>query len=203
MLDDTGDHMRHLSPHLRPHLKQHLRQPPKRRPSPTPQMPRSTAARGLSLVELMIAVTIAGLLAAAAAPHLGDYINNSRLRDSGHALQAEALFAQSEAVKRNRIVRLVTSGATIQVLEAQDTTATTLLRERTLAAGVTAATATVDFSPRGYTVDRSVAPSVEFVAAAIDLAMTGVTCSAEQRCPGLRVDAGGGIRLCGNKLSGC
>jgi type IV fimbrial biogenesis protein FimT len=164
---------------------------------------RHAAARGLSLVELMVTVTVAGLLAMAATPHLADYLNNSRLREGGNALQAEALFAQSEAIKRNRIVRLTTSASTVQVLEAQDTTATTLLRERTLAGGVTAATATVDFSPRGYTLDRSVAPSVEFVAASIDLSLPGVTCSADQRCPGLRVDGGGGIRLCGNKLAGC
>ncbi|MBL8323574.1 MAG: GspH/FimT family pseudopilin [Rubrivivax sp.] len=164
---------------------------------------RPAASRGLSLVELMVTVTVAGLLAMAASPHLADYMNNSRLREGGNVLQAEALFAQSEAIKRNRVVRMTTSGSTIQVLEAQDAAATTLLRERTLAGGVTAAAATVDFSPRGYLVDRSVAPSVEFVAAAIDLSMPGVTCSSDQRCPGLRVDGGGGIRLCGNKLSGC
>jgi type IV fimbrial biogenesis protein FimT len=160
-------------------------------------------ARGLTLIELMVAITIAAFLLMAGAPQFADYLNNSRLREGGTTLQTEALFAQSEAIKRNRIVRLSTSGSTIQVLEAQDTAATTLLRTRTLAGGVTMATATVDFTPRGYTVNRAVAPSVDFVAASIDLSLPGVTCSAEQRCPGLRVDGGGGIRLCGNKLSGC
>jgi type IV fimbrial biogenesis protein FimT len=172
-----------------------------------PQAPvspqRPGPARGLSLIELMVAITIAALLMLAAAPQLADYTNNSRLREGGTTLHAEALFAQSEAIKRNRVVRLTTAGSTVQVREAQDTAAMTLLRERTLAGGVTMAAATVDFSPRGYPVDRSVAPPVEFVAAAIDLSLPGVTCSDEHRCPGLRVEAGGGIRLCGNKLSGC
>ena len=159
--------------------------------------------RGLTLLELMVAITVAGFLLVAGAPYFADYTNNSRLREGGTTLQTEALFAQSEAIKRNRVVRLTTSNSTVQVLEANDTAAMTLLRERTLAGGVTATTATVDFTPRGYPVDRSVVPSVDFVATSIDLAAPGVTCSADQRCPGLRVDAGGGIRLCGNKLSAC
>jgi type IV fimbrial biogenesis protein FimT len=167
----------------------------------TPSLPYQTARRGLTLIELMVTVTIAGLLLVAAAPSFSEYTNNSRLREGGVTLQTESLFAQSEAIKRNRIVRLSTSGSTIQVLEAQDAAATTLLRERTLAGGVAMATATVDFTPRGYPVNRAVTPSVDFASASIDLSLAGVTCSSDQRCPGLRVDAGGGIRLCGNKLS--
>ena len=157
--------------------------------------------RGLTLIELMVTVTIAGILMVAAAPQFAEYTNNSRLRESGVAVQTEALFAQSEAIKRNRIVRLTTSNSTVQVHEAQDATAMTLLRERTLPGGVTAAAATVDFTPRGYPVNRAVTPSVDFASASIDLSLPGVTCSSDQRCPGLRIDAGGGIRLCGNKLS--
>jgi len=180
--------MRHMTRRMTRHMARHL---PRR------------VARGFTLIELMVAVTVAAFLVMAAAPHFSDYTNNSRLREAGTTLQTEALFAQSEAIKRNRVVRLTTSGSTVQVLEAQDAANTTLLRERTLAGGVTAGTATVDFTPRGYPVNRAVNPSVDFVAAAIDLGLPGVTCSSEQRCPGLRVDAGGGIRLCGNKLSGC
>jgi type IV fimbrial biogenesis protein FimT len=182
--------MRHLT--LRHPLRNPLRHPT-----------CASGARGFTLVELMVTVTVAGFLVMAAAPHFSDYINNSRLREGGTTLQTEALFAQSEAIKRNRIVRLTTSGSTIQVLEAQDTAATTVLRERTLAGGVTMETATVDFTPRGYPVNRAVVPPVDFVAASVDLGLPGVTCSSEQRCPGLRVEAGGGMRLCGNKLSGC
>ena len=160
-------------------------------------------ARGLTLIELMMAITIGALLLAAAAPQFADYTNNSRLREGGTTVQTEALFAQSEAIKRNRVVRLTTSGSTVQVMEAQDTAAMTVLRERTLAGGVTAAAATVDFSPRGYPVNRAVAPSVDFVASAIDFALPGVTCSSDQRCPRLSIDAGGGVRLCGNKLVAC
>ncbi|MFO1285071.1 MAG: prepilin-type N-terminal cleavage/methylation domain-containing protein [Rubrivivax sp.] len=92
---------------------------------------RPAARRGLTLIELMLAITIAAFLVVAAAPHFADYTNNSRLREGSTTLQTEALYAQSEAIKRNRVVRLTTSGSQVQVLlEAQDTAAMTLLRER-------------------------------------------------------------------------
>ncbi len=164
---------------------------------------RRCLRRGLTLIELLVVITVAGLLIVAAAPSFSDYSSNARLREGGHALQAEALNARSEAIKRNRVVRLTTSGSTIRVSEAQDVNNQTTLRERTLAGGVTMSTATIDFSPRGFLIDRSVNPPVEFAAAAVDLGLHGVTCSADQRCPGLRIEAGGGVRLCPNKLSGC
>jgi type IV fimbrial biogenesis protein FimT len=38
---------------------------------------------------------------------------------------------------------------------------------------------------------------------AVQLVLSGTACSAERRCPGLRVDAGGAIRLCGDFSSAC
>jgi type IV fimbrial biogenesis protein FimT len=168
---------------------------------PTPRL--AALRRGLTLIELLVVITIAGLLIVAAAPSFTDYSSNARLREGGHVLQAEALNARSEAIKRNRVVRLTTSGSTIRVFEAQDVNNTRLLRRRTLAGSVTMDAATIDFSPRGFLIDRSVNPPVEFAAASVDLGLPGVTCSADQRCPGLRIEAGGGVRLCPNKLSGC
>jgi type IV fimbrial biogenesis protein FimT len=40
-------------------------------------------------------------------------------------------------------------------------------------------------------------------AGSINLSMTGEICSDDTRCPGLRVDAGGATRLCGNHLQNC
>lgn len=159
--------------------------------------------RGMTLIELMVAVTIGALLLVAGAPHLADYVTNSRLREGGVMLQTETLIAQSEAIKRNRVVRLTTSGSTIQVLEANDAANPVLLRERTLPGGVQAATATIEFAARGYPVDRSATPTVDFSAGSINLSMPGVTCSASMRCPGLRVDGGGGVRVCADHTSTC
>jgi type IV fimbrial biogenesis protein FimT len=152
--------------------------------------------RGLTLVEMMVALAIAALLMVTASPHFGDYGVNSRLRESGHTLYSEALIAQSEAIKRNRVVRLAASSGTVQVIDLTDPARPVVLRTRALAEGVRAATATVvDFGSQGW--------PANLTGVAIDLSHATATCSADHRCPGLRVEAGGAIRLCGNHLDNC
>ena len=151
--------------------------------------------RGLTLIELMVAFSIMTMLALTAAPYFADYGTNSKLRESGNTLYGETLFAQSEAIKRNRKVRMATSGSTITVSDVTNADAPVTLRTRELAAGVTAATGSVTFGSQGWTSDLS--------ASSINLSHASVTCSDTYRCPGLRVEGGGSIRLCGNQLSGC
>jgi hypothetical protein len=35
----------------------------------------------------------------------------------------------------------------------------------------------------------------------VDVTASGITCSDNYRCPRVLIDAGGAVRLCGNKLS--
>lgn len=151
--------------------------------------------RGLTLVEMMVALAIAALLMVTASPYLGDYNANSRLRESGHTLYSEALIAQSEAIKRNRVVRLAASGGSVQVIDLTDPARPVVLRTRALAEGVRAEATVVDFGSQGWPADLT--------GVAIDLSHATLTCSSDHRCPGLRVEAGGGIRLCGNHLDDC
>jgi len=60
----------------------------------------------MSMIEIMIGLAIAAVLMYGAAPFLREFIYNARLREGGNMLISEALAAQSEAVKRNGIVRL-------------------------------------------------------------------------------------------------
>lgn len=152
-------------------------------------------ARGLTLIELMATLAIGAILLGMAAPYLRDYMTNTRLREGGNALLAEALYAQAEAIKRNATTRLTVDGSVLEVRDMGTGGGTgTVLRTRQLADEVGAsATAQIDFGSRGT-------PLPFGTAVAIDLVKTGVTCSAELRCPGLRVDGGGGVRLCGNQL---
>ncbi len=154
--------------------------------------------RGLTLIELMVGLTISALLALTAAPYFGDYLANSRLREGGHLVLTEALVAQSEAIKRNRTVQMTVNGSTVQVLDMEDPVNPALLREREIPGGVSAAAAaTLDFGSQGWLLPF---PS----SASINLTKSGVTCSDDLRCPGLRIDIGGAIKLCGNQLSsGC
>lgn len=159
-------------------------------------MRRLRSTRGMTLVELMVGIAVMAILATAAAPYLGDYVINSRLREAGNLLFTETLIAQSEAVKRNTTVRVTTSGATVQVLDMTVPATPVVLRTRTLTQSVLAPDATFDFGPEGR-------PAPFGTSVALNLSMTGITCSSDQRCPGLRVDAGGAMRLCANHQVNC
>lgn len=151
--------------------------------------------RGLTLIELMMSLAITAILAVTAAPFLGDYLANSRLREAGNTLYAEALFAQSEAQKRNTRVRVELTGSAVRTLD-MSVAGGELLRQFNLASPVAAAAdVNLDFASNG----RPVAAA----ALAANLVMPGSTCSTERRCPGLRVDAGGAVRLCSDHVNAC
>lgn len=149
--------------------------------------------RGLTILELMVAFAIASMLALAAAPYFADYGVNSRLREAGNLVYGEALFAQSEAIKRNRPIRLSTSGNGTTVADVSDPDNPVTLRTRDFSTDVAVATGNVSFASTGW--------PTPLAAVSIDLSHASATCDDDHRCPGLRVDAGGAIRLCGNKNS--
>ena len=159
-------------------------------------MRRLRSPCGMTLVELMVGIAVLAILATAAAPYLGDYVINSRLREAGNLLFTETLIAQSEAVKRNTTVRVTTGGSTVQVLDMTVPAAPVVLRTRTLTQSVVAPAATYDFGPEGR-------PAPFGTSVAVNLSMNGTTCSGDLRCPGLRVDAGGAMRLCANHQVNC
>lgn len=152
--------------------------------------------RGFTLVELMVGLAVLAVLVAKAAPFMGDLVTNARLRESGNLLFTEALIAQSEAIKRNTTVRVATNGDSVRVLDMTAPDAPVVLRARTLNNGVTAPNTTFDFGPEGR-------PAPFGTAVSVNLAMSGASCSADLRCPGLRIDAGGATRLCGNHQVSC
>lgn len=154
------------------------------------------AQHGLTLVEMMVALTIGAVLMLSAAPFFSDYVTNSRLREGGNLLYAEALLAQSEAVKRNTTVRLETDGTAILIIDLTVPGTPVTLRTRALSGNVSAPSATIDFGSEGRPVPFGTAGSV-------NLSMSGVSCDSESRCPGLRIDAGGAVRLCGNYQVSC
>ncbi len=75
--------------------------------SPTAAAPRAPARRsqrGFTLVELMVTVSLLGVLLGLAAPAFGDWIRGARVRTIADALQSGARLAQGEAVRFNRQV---------------------------------------------------------------------------------------------------
>lgn len=154
------------------------------------------SARGVTLIELMVALAVLAVLVAAGVPFMGDMVVNSRLRESGNLLFTEALVAQSEAIKRNTTVRVSTNGSAVQVHDMTDPSTPVLLRERTLPDGVTLPVATFSLGTDGR-------PAPFGTAVSINLGLASGTCSADLRCPGLRVDAGGAARLCPDHQVSC
>jgi type IV fimbrial biogenesis protein FimT len=74
------------------------------------RLPR--AARGFTLAELLIVVTVFGLLLAAGLPQLGDFLRNQRMKTASFDLFSTLMLARSEAIARNTQVTVSPTGGT-------------------------------------------------------------------------------------------
>ena len=68
-------------------------------------------AAGFSLIELLIAMTIAGILLAFGAPAMSGYIQNARLGAMAQSIYSGLQMARTEAVRRNQSVEFVLSNS--------------------------------------------------------------------------------------------
>lgn len=63
---------------------------------------RQRATHGFTLVEMMVAVVLLGVLMALAFPAMGEWMRNSRIRTVADTLQNGLRLAQTEALRRSR-----------------------------------------------------------------------------------------------------
>ena len=82
---------------------------PARRPSTRSSL---RARRGFTLIELIVTITLLGVLVALSLPSFTAWIRNSQVRTVAEALQTGIRTAQAEAVRRNRQVVLSFTDAT-------------------------------------------------------------------------------------------
>lgn len=80
----------------------------------SPRKSIAASESGVTLIELMVAVTVLAILVTVAVPGLQQFILLSGLRSYSNAIAVDAILARSEALKRNRTVKLCisTDGAT-------------------------------------------------------------------------------------------
>ncbi|WP_242470787.1 GspH/FimT family pseudopilin [Thiocystis violacea] len=62
-------------------------------------------AKGLTLLELIVAIAILALLLAVAVPSMGTMIARNRLKAAAHAVAEDLQWTRSEAIKRNRVLQ--------------------------------------------------------------------------------------------------
>ena len=145
---------------------------------------RRARALGLTLIEIMVTLTIGALVLTFAAPHMGDYYTNTRMREGMHIVMAQALFAQSEALKRNAPVRLTVTATEASVSLVGSGA---VIRSQALINGLEATAGTLDFAANGL-------PTPLGASLQVVVTQAGITCSSDLRCPRLNVDGGGGVR---------
>jgi type IV fimbrial biogenesis protein FimT len=68
------------------------------------------SAEGFTLIEIMVAVAIMGILLSVAAPNFRAWILNSQIHAAAESVQTGLQRARAEAVKRNRTVEFVLLG---------------------------------------------------------------------------------------------
>ena len=76
--------------------------------SSTPAAPRR--ARGYSIIEVMVATSIVGVLSATAVPSFTPMIASQRVKTATFDLYAAVTYARSEAIKRNSVVTVTPHG---------------------------------------------------------------------------------------------
>lgn len=68
-------------------------------------VPVRTRDHGASLIELMVGITLMGLLISLGIPTFSDWLRNAQIRTAAESIQNGLQFARTEAVRRNTSVR--------------------------------------------------------------------------------------------------
>ena len=176
-------------------------------------------SRGFSLIEMMVVLTILVMLLLAGAGTFGEWIANGKVRSVAEDLANGLRIAQSESMRRNRVVAFAITSATLALnakpstsgvnwyLEAlartsDDSTTATYIQGSNYGtqSGVTIAGSAglVCFGPLGNQVDLSTTSTINVIGTACAAGSQSYTVSHSSANKSLKVllSAGGQVRVC-------
>ena len=171
---------------------------------------RRAAQSGVSLIELMIAVVVIGIVLALGLPAYGNWIQNVQIRTAAESILNGLQTARNEAIRRNVGVQFqLDNGTTTQwrvnLFSDPDNTVSPLARraseEGTPNASVTVLPAgadTVTFSALGRVITNADASAS---LTQIDVDNTTIPVVADRRNLRIMIPPGGAIRLCDPKVA--
>lgn len=171
---------------------------------------RRTAQSGMSLIEILVAVAIVGILLALGVPAFTTWIQNTQIRTASEAILNGLQTARNEAIRRNtpvqiRLVGGTTSKWAVNLGRTPDLDPPLFGREAEegSANAVIAVTPggadTVTFSGLGRVVpNQDASPSMT----QIDIDNPIIAAAADRRPLRIMIPLGGGIRLCDPQVAG-
>ena len=148
-------------------------------------------SRGFTLLELLVVIAVAGILASLALPSFREYMGMQRIRAAAFDVSAAILAARSEAIKRNASVTMVQAGGNWKngwtIVSAGNTLGTQGAFSGLVITN-SASASTLSFGNDGrlaassnFTIDLST-PSSSVPARCIKIGLTGVPSSKQGSC---------------------